>query len=205
MMDPEFKLLSDGTLEIYALGQWRMIPGCSCAGIFEYADRMAELHEIVQEADSTDTLESLYLNHRRFKYLCDRVLELNGCKTEWVRPADLGWMLFGWFSEDGTPHKSALAILNDPPEPRHPRKSSSSDGPSDFISLLAAIASMPDTSLEDALKVATSIPARQALGVMDDRAWSMLSDEEKSDVKFRNQADKFREQFGSQTSSHPMG
>jgi hypothetical protein len=196
---PEFKILTDGTLEIYALGTWRLIPGCSCAGVFEYADRMAELAQIIQDADASDTIESLYLYDKRFRWLCDRVLELNHCPVEWIRPADLGWLMFGWFDAEGHPQRSALALLNDPPAPRHPRKPSKGDGPADFISLLAALASLPDTSLEEALKIATSIPARQALGVMDDRAWAMLSDEEKEDIKFKAQADAFRANFGNPT------
>ena len=199
MTEQQFKILSDGTLEIYALGTWRLVPGCSCAGIFEYAERMAELGGIVQDADATDTIESLYLYHKRFRWLCDRVLELNHCPVEWVRPSDLGWLMFGWFDADGNPQRCALAILNDPPSPRHPRKARPGDGPADFISLLAALASLPDTSLEEALTIATSIPARQALGVMDDRAWGMLSDEERDDIKFKAQAEAFRANFGNPT------
>ena len=193
---PEFKLLTDGTLEIAARGTWRLIPGCSCEGIFEYAERMTELWELVQDSDGSKTLDALYQDDRRFRYLCDRVLELNGCKADWVRPADLDWLIFGWVAEDGTPQQSPLALLNTPPEPRHPRKAAPEDGPSDFIRLLAALASLPDTSLEDAVAAARALPARVALGVMEDRAWGSLSEEDKDDIRKRQMADKYREQFG---------
>lgn len=184
MADPSYRILSTGELEIATMGTWRLVAGCSCRGIFEYADRMGELSELVQEADATDTIESLYQHDRRFRFLCDRILTLNGLEPEQVRPRDLGWLLFGWVDEDGKPQRSPLAILNEPPEPRHPRKPSSSDGPSDYISLIAAIASQGG-SLEEAIAVATSEPARLVLGALEDRAWGSMSPEEKDDTKFR--------------------
>lgn len=186
-MDPSYRILSTGDLEIATMGTWRLVAGCSCRGIFEYQDRMTELQELIQEAAPDSTVESLYLDDRRFRYLCDRVLTLNGLEPEQVRPRDLGWLLFGWMAEDGTPQPAPLALLNTPPEPRHPRKPSANDGPGDFISLVAAIASQGG-SLEEAIAVATSKPARLVLGALEDRAWGSLSAEEKDDVTFKDWA-----------------
>jgi hypothetical protein len=156
---------------------------------------MAELGQLVQEADSIDTVESLYLNDRRFRWLCDRVLTLNGLEPEHVRPRDLGWLLFGWMAEDGTPQQSPLALLNTPPEPRHPRQQTADDGPSDFVRMLAAVMSLPDTSPEEAYRAATSLPMRELLGVLDERAWGATPDEEKDKLRFKQQADRFREKL----------
>jgi len=194
---PEFKLLRDGSLEIFARGSWRIIPGCSCRGIFEFSERLAELTEIISQSSPDELIESLYRTHQRFRYLCDRILELNGCDPDWIRSEDLGWLLFGWVDDDSTAHVGAFIQLNELPEPRRPRKKTTlQEEPSDFVMLLAAIASLPDTSLEEAYRIATSIPAREALGVIDEIAWAGISDEEKSNLKFRAQADKFRQQFG---------
>ena len=195
MAEPSYRILTNGDLEIATMGTWRIVAGCSCRGVFEYADRMAELSELVQEADATDTIEALYLNDRRFRWLCDRILTLNGLEPEHVRPRDLGWLLFGWMAEDGTPQPSPLALLNTPPEPRHPRQHTADDGPSDFVKILAAVMSLPDTSPEEAYRAATSLPMRELLGVLDERAWGAMPDEEKDKVKFRQQADRFREKL----------
>jgi hypothetical protein len=195
MTDPGYRILTTGDLEIATMGTWRIIPGCSCRGLFEYQDRMAELGELVQAADPSESVEGLYAGDRRFRWLCDRVLELNGLSAELVRPRDLGWLLFGWLAEDGTPQQSPLAILNTPPEPRHPRQPSSDEGPSDFVRLLAAIMSLPDTSPEEAYKAATSLPAREVLGALDERAWAAMPAEDKDKIQFREQADRFREKL----------
>lgn len=184
-MEPSYRILSTGDLEIAAIGGWRLVSGCSCKGIFEYGDRMAELAERMQEAEPTDTVESLYQDDRRVQYLCDRVLELNGLAPEHIRPRDLGWLLFGYVDESGQPQQSPLALLNTPPPPRHPRKPSPGSGPSDFVSMLAAIASQPDTSMEEAIRIATSEPARLVLATLEERAWGAMSPEDKDDAKFK--------------------
>lgn len=193
--DPSYRILTNGDLEIATMGTWRLVAGCSCRGVFEYADRMAELSALVQDSDATDTVESLYLNDRRFRWLCDRILTLNGLEPEHVRPRDLSWLLFGWVAEDGTPQQSPLALLNTPPEPRHPRQTAPDDGPSDFVRMLAAVMSLPDTSPEEAYRAATSLPMRELVGVLDERAWGAMSDEEKEKVRFKQQADRFREKL----------
>ena len=195
-MEPAYRLLSDGTLEIAARGTWRLVAGCSCRGIFEYQDRMGELLELVQGADADDSVEVLYQNDRRFRFLCDRALTLNGLDPDWIRPADLSWLLFGWVDEAGKPQRSPLAVLNDPPQPRHPRAGAAEDGPTDFVRLLAALVSLPDTSPTEALELATALPMREALGLLDERAWAALPEDERDKLKHRQQADKFREKLG---------
>ena len=185
MRDSAYKFLSTGELEIPIRGGFRLVSGCSCKGIFEFQDRMGELGDLLHEASPTDTVESLYLYDKRFRWCCDRILDLNGIDPDEVRPKDLGWLLFGHRDEQGTIHPSPLQQLNAPPEPRHPRRPRDEEGPSDFISLLAAIASQPDTSAEEAFRIATSQPARVVLGVLEDRAWHSQTPEEKDETRFK--------------------
>lgn len=191
-----YKFLTTGELEIPVRGGFRIIHGCSCKGIFEFGDRMAELQELLQGLEDGDErpIEALYREHLRFRWLCDRALELNGIDADWVRPVDLGWLLFGHQGEDG-PMPSPLLVLNQAAEPRYPRKPSATTGHNDFISLLAAIAAQPDTSAEEAFRLATSEPARVVLGMLEERAWHSMSAEEKDEVKFKGQADDFRAKF----------
>lgn len=190
-----YKFLTTGDLEIPVRGGYRIIPGCSCKGLFEFGDRMAELQELLQglEADDERPIEELYREHQRFAWLCNRTLELNGIDPDWVRPADLGWLLFGHQGDDG-PMPSPLLVLNQAAEPRYPRKPSATAGKNDLISMIAAIAATTG-SAEEAFRLATSEPARVVLGMLEERAWHSMSAEEKDEVKFKGQADAFRAKF----------
>ncbi|MBD1918849.1 MULTISPECIES: hypothetical protein [Cyanophyceae] len=189
-----YKFLTTGDLEIPVRGGFRIIPGCSCKGIFEFGDRMAELQELLEGLEEGDErpIEALYREHQRFAWLVGRALELNGIDPDWVRPSDLGWLLFGHQGDDG-PVSSPLLVLNAAAEPRYPRKPSTEQSHNDFISLLAAIAAQPDTSAEEAFRLATSEPARVVLGMLEDRAWHSMSAEEKDDTRFKAWAGEQRE------------
>ncbi|HEY9877785.1 MAG TPA: hypothetical protein V6D29_04980 [Leptolyngbyaceae cyanobacterium] len=188
MGDIAYKFLSSGELEIPVRGGFQLIAGCSCKGIFEFSDRMAELGELLSDLSAGENaekpLDAIYMEHSRFRYLCDRILTLNGIEPDWIRPKDLGWLLFGHHDAEGNLRPSPLQQLNAPVEPRHPRRPKPQEGPSDFISILAAIAMQPDTSAEEAFRIATSQPARDVLGMLQDRSWHSLSDEQKDDEKF---------------------
>ena len=201
-----YKFLSTGDLEIPVRGGYRIIGGCSCKGIFEFRDRIAELQEILEGLEQGDTrpIDVLYKEHQRFRWLCDRTLTLNGIDPDWVRPKDLGWLIFGHQGEDG-PVPSPLLALNGAAEPRYPRKAGGEKGHNDFISLLAAIAAQPDTSAEEAFRVATSEPARLVLGVLEERAWHGLTAEQKDEVRFKAQADAFRAKFAEGAAPMPAG
>lgn len=203
-----YKFLSTGELEIPTRAGFKLIGGCSCRGVFEFNDRLAELQSALTEAptDATiATIHDLYLENERFRFLCDRCLELNAIDPDWIRPHDLGWLLFGHLDTDGNPQPSPLQKLNEPAKPRYPRRKQGSDGPNDFISMLAAIASHPDCSPEEALRLADNAPARLILGMLEERAWHSQSDEDKDETKFKNQADEFRAKFGAEMAAKPQG
>jgi hypothetical protein len=165
-------------------------------GVFEYQERLSELWDIIEQSDEGDTVETLYLYDKRFHFLIDRILTLNGIQVDWVAPSDLQWLLFGYVDSDGQPQQSPLALLNEPPKPRHPRKPSVEDSESpDFIRLLALIMSLPDVGYEEAYQVATSKPMRQVLGVIDEAAWAAMGDDDRNDLRFRQHADQFRERI----------
>ena len=198
MTEIRYKILSTGELEIPTRVGFKLISGCSCRGIFEYNDRMAELQSRLPEAAPNQTVEDVYLADDRFRYLCDQVLTLNGIDPDWIRPRDLGWLIFGHRDADGQPQQSPLAVINEPAKPRYPRKPKPDEGPNDFISMLAAIASHPDCSPEEALRLAESAPARLMLGMLEERAWHSQTDEEKDETKFKSWAEVQRQKMNAQ-------
>lgn len=187
---PSYRLISTGELEIPTRVGFRLIPGCSCRGVFEYRDRVAELSELTQTLEEATSIQALYLEHDRFKFLCDRILVLNGIDPEWVRPSDLDWLLFAHYDDAGQIQPSPLQRINNPAEPRHPRKTQSK-GHSDYISVLAAIASHC-SSIEEAVRIAEKLPARLVLGTLEDLAWSGMTTKQKDDAEFDDWAAKQR-------------
>lgn len=119
---PSYKILTTNELEIPTRVGVKLIGGCSCRGIFEFHDRMAELQSRAEEADPNLTIEGLYLEDERFRFLCDRVLELNGICSGWIRPSDLAWLIFGHIDDSGVPQPSPLQRLNEPAKPRYPSR-----------------------------------------------------------------------------------
>ena len=184
-MNQQYRLLSTGELEIPTRAGYRLVPGCSCKGIFEYRDRMAELETLpLSDAEKALSIETLYQSHERFRWLCDRILELNGVDPEWICLRDLAWLVFPHRDEEGKLHEPAIALLNAPPEARHPHKPKASDGPNDYISMLAALA-LTCSSIKEAQWVAENVKASTAMQLMDDIAWGRMSDEDKDDAKFK--------------------
>lgn len=198
-----YKFLTTGELEIPTRVGFRLIGGCSCRGVFEFNDRLTELQSALAEAPKNATIHDLYLENERFRFLCDRCLELNAIDPDWIRPHDLAWLLFGHLDADGNVQPSPLQKLNEPAKPRYPRRKQASDGPNDFVSMLAAIASHPDCSPEEALRLADNAPARLILGMLEERAWHSQSAEDKDETKFKNQADEFRAKFGAEPPPKP--
>lgn len=196
-----YKFLATGELEIPTRVGFKLVGGCSCRGIFEFNDRMAELQAMLLEARKDATVHDFYLEDKRFRYLCDRVLELNGIDPDWIHPRNLSWLIFGHRDNENKPRPSPLAVLNEPAKPRYPRKPKTKEGPNDFISMLAAIASHPDCSPEEALRLAEDVPARLILGMLEERAWHSQSDEEKGDTQFKAHADAFRARFAEQATT----
>lgn len=179
-----YRILSTGELEIQTRTGWRIVPGCSCRGIFEYADRVAELAELLQVSTSNTPITALYLEGERFRHLCDRVLELNGIDPDWIRPSDIEWLLFAHKDESGAVHPSPLDRVNAPSEQRHPSAPRSKDAKNDYIAVLAAIAARCG-SIDEAVAVAEKVPARLVFGVLQDLNWSAKSPKEKEDAKVK--------------------
>lgn len=179
-----YRFLSTGELEIPTRGGFKLIPGCSCRGIFEYRDRVAELFDLTQALEGGTSIQALYLENERFRWLCDRILTLNGIDPGWVRPADLDWLLFAHYDDAGQIQPSPLDRLNTPEKPRYPQRSKKAEiRHNDYISILAAIASQCG-SIEQAVKVAESLPAKLVFGTLEDLSWSALSTKQKEDAKF---------------------
>ena len=117
-----YKFLSTGELEIPTRAGFKLVGGCSCRGVFEFNDRLSELQSALAEAPKDSTIHDLYLENERFRFLCDRCLELNAIDPDWIRPHDLAWLLFGHLDADGNPilgHDAEFLMqcYNDPQRP----------------------------------------------------------------------------------------
>lgn len=88
------------------LGRVREVSGCSLLGLFEFQDRVKELWQIIGDSPDSETWITLYEWDKRFKFVIDRCLELNGIDPDWVTPSQVQQLLFeraddqpGWLIE----------------------------------------------------------------------------------------------------------
>ena len=58
-MTSSYKFLATGELEIPTRVGFKLVGGCSCRGVFELGDRLAELEALAQEAEHSATIHGL--------------------------------------------------------------------------------------------------------------------------------------------------
>lgn len=146
-------------LEFQAVdGQYRLFYGCSLVGVLEFEERIKQIHSHLTDVSTEATIQELYCSSSRFRFLCDRCLELNGIKPEWVNFDMLTQLLFG--TEQHAPY---LITLNQPYKPKRPQPSAKASSKAE---LLAAIATHCG-SIDEAYKLATTVPARELMAVLD--------------------------------------
>lgn len=168
-------------------GRVRTFYGCSVVGVFEFQDRIAELDAIVANSSADTALMHLYQRDRKFRHACDRALELNGIKPEWVNAEMLIALLFDRKGE-GEIIPAYLRQLNRPYEPKRKSKGVTLKGKA---GLIAAIASHTG-SIDEAYKLARTVPARELMAVLDARAELALTPEEREREEFDDWAAKAR-------------
>lgn len=191
--DHDYRFLRSGELEFRGRGgRYHIVSGCSVAGIFELDERFEEIRAIAQEAPGDMKVGELYEAHPRFRYLCDRILELNGVELDWVTPREMSWLIFARM-EAGQIIQPPLQTLNRPPKPRHPGGDQKSKGVSDRVSLIAAIASHCGGNLNVAYDVAQSKPFRELMAVMEESNWLQKTPEERRKAEFKDWAKSQRE------------
>lgn len=193
----DYRFLRSGELEFRGRGgRYHIISGCSVIGIFEFEERLAEIVAIAQAAPDELSVGELYREDARFRYLCDRILTLNGIDLDWVTPREMSWLIFSRL-EGRQIIEAPLQVINKPPKPRHPG-GEAKKGASDKVALIAAIASHCGGNLDLAYKLASSQPARELLAVMDEARWLHKSPKERREAEFKDWAKTERQKMRAQ-------
>lgn len=191
----DYRFLKSGGLEFQdRRGRYRLSYGCTAAGLFELQERQEELLELLGAAPESATIEELYHLHPRFRYVCDRVLELNGVEADWVSPRIARLLLFA-AKVDGQIVQAPLTVLNRPPERKYPA-TPGGQPISDKAMFLAVLVSHCGGDIKAAYEVATSAPAREVLALLEERGWAALSDEEKGKARMEAERVRLDAQFG---------
>lgn len=197
--DHDYRFLPSGELEFRGRGgRYHIASGCSVVGIFELDDRFDEIRAIAQDSPHALSVGELYAAHPRFRYLCDRILELNGIDLHWVTPREMSWLIFARMEGERI-IPPPLATLNQPPKPRHPADpKKATGGATDRVTVLAALASHCGGNLDVAYQVAQSQPFRELMAVMEESNWLQKTPEERRKAEFKDWAKTEREKLRAQ-------
>lgn len=140
-------------------GQVHRFYGCSLAGKFEFQDRLGEIAIALSTAPEYLTPEHLYLTDAKFRWLCDRCLELNGIKPDWVNWAMLEALLLA--------DEAVLLTIN---QPRESAGVVVGNGEPQTLEEIIAILAETEGGFEEAIAVASEYPASTVEGYLDARA-----------------------------------
>lgn len=140
-------------------GQIHRFYGCSLIGKFEFVDRLSELAIALDNCPEYLTPEGLYWSNSRFRYVCDRCLELNGIKAEWVNWAIMEALLL---KPDGV-----LVQINTPKAATSPLKV---QGKPQTLEEVLAILAEAEGSIQGAIATASQYPSSVVEGVLAARA-----------------------------------
>ena len=195
-----YRFLRTGELEFRGrMGRYHIISGCSVVGVFEFEERHAEIRQIAQNAPDDLSVDELYREDERFRYLCDRILFLNGIDLDWVTPKHMSWLIFSRL-EGKQIVEAPLQTLNKPPQPRHP-SAESKTAASDKVALIAAIALHCGGNLDLAYMLASSKPAREILPLLEEVVWLRKTPKERREAEFKAWAKSEREKVRAQRSA----
>jgi hypothetical protein len=92
----------------------RKTAGCSIVGRFEFADRLQQLQELLEELPPDRAWVEEYAAAGRFAHVVDRLLTLNGLEPDWLTSEMVSALVFGRM-EDGELQPGWLVTLNNPP------------------------------------------------------------------------------------------
>ena len=160
----------DHTFEA-ADGTVRSFRGCSLSGLIEFNVRMDELRSAL-DPYTTESLQDVYLSNARVRWLCDRLLKLNGIKPNWVTPLQLSELLF-----DGL-----LVQVN-----RLKQSASPSDGPPiTTAQLVAQTMLVTGGDLQAAIAIVEQLSAQTAIDLIDAIVETKKTPEELEKDKFKD-------------------
>jgi hypothetical protein len=128
---------------------------------------MNEIWQILESQSESESWMDLYEWDKRFKFLCDRTLELNGIDPDWLTPGMIQAMLFTR-EEKGEIRSGWLLEINRPVQGKG-RGKDKDKNPATLAHALAAIATQTE-DLRKALDLADTIPAKDLQAVLSELA-----------------------------------
>ena len=143
-------------------GRIRTTYGCSVVGAIEFDERLHELQLALETHPKEISPETLYRKDKWVRHLIDRCLELNGIDSSWVNWDMVSQLLLGR-AIDGQTRKGYLVELNQPDRAKQSHGSES--GPTSKAALIAAI-STHCQGLEEAYRIANTVPAHELIEVL---------------------------------------
>lgn len=133
-------------------GEIHTFAGCSLVGLFQFHAALADLQSMLSEAHPDLPAAVLYQCDKRFRFLVDKALRLNGIQPEWVNWAIAEQLLFS---------PGILLDLNQPKASTKPSEGSATTLPE----MLAALATV--TGIPEAIALAKTEPFQPLLDILD--------------------------------------
>lgn len=169
-------------LRIYEIegvnGDIHSFPGCDFVGREEFHQRLVELAEIIDATGSDPEL--LHHTHKRFRWVCDRILALHGIDKSW-----LNWdLLYGLLFADN----ATLVALNRPKGGS--QQATGKAAKAQTIGEIIAILSESQGGIEEAIAVLTNYPADLVDEVLDAIANFHQTPEEKQKKEIQQWVEK---------------
>jgi hypothetical protein len=158
-------------------GQIHTFSGCSLVGMFEFADRIAQVRQILGEASPDMPAAAIYQVNKRFRWTVDRCLSLNGIQAEWCNWEICEQLLFS---------PGILLELNQP-------KQSAKAGEGKAASLPELIAGIAHvTGMAEAIELAKTEPFQAVLDIAHAYGELGKTPEQKQKDDFEDWADRKR-------------
>ncbi|MGL4617879.1 MAG: hypothetical protein ACRCZS_02295 [Chroococcidiopsis sp.] len=136
----------------------RPIYGTTIMGRYEFADRMSDIEQMLNEAPEFVTWESLYISQPRFRHAIDKALDCWGIDPDWLTPQHIEQLLFRRDEEPGW-----LIELSK-------GKSARGQGEGQTLAETLATISTHCQSLQEALDLANTVPADLLVEVLNTKA-----------------------------------
>lgn len=171
-----FLSLSYQSYEIETVsGDIHTFAGCSAAGQFEFDRRLSELKSYLADLESDQSAALVYRRDRRFRWLVDSCLKLNGIEPHWVNWQMIEQLLF--FREvEGVCHPGWLITIS--------QTESQSDGARVSLPELVALVGVVTGDLTEAIAITESLPTQALLDILTAYADQLKTPEQKEAALF---------------------
>jgi hypothetical protein len=170
-------------------GEVHSFPGMSLAGAREFNERLEQLTALRQDFPESANTELLYRQHKRFRWLVDRCLEINHVSPAWVSWEQTHALLFGGFTDAGEPISPLFVAIQKPVE-----SSGSDTGEPQSLEQVIGIlcASM---SIKEATEAVQNLTPYQLSEIMKGHADALLTPEERHERAQKQELENAREQM----------